>query len=83
MVRLSLLSVGQFCSYWHNLVGWFLLTFLFFHQLSLKSVEEKCENTGECCLKKKKTPGTEVCTDQNVAPSRVKDLKISLETTAQ
>ena len=32
-----------------------LLTFMFtVHQLSLKSVEEKSENTAECCLQKTK-----------------------------
>ena len=28
------------------------------HQLSLKSVEEKCENTAECCLQKTKKKTT-------------------------
>ena len=68
------------------------------HQLSLKSVEEKCENTAECCLQKtkkqqqqknktnkqkKKTAVGKVYSDQNVALSRVTDLQICLETTAQ
>ena len=69
------------------------------HQLSLKSVEEKCENTAECCLQKtkkqqqqknktnkqteKKTAAGQVYSDQNVALSRVTDLQICLETTAQ
>ena len=71
------------------------------HQLSLKSVEEKCENTAECCLQieqknnnnnkknktnkqtKKKQRSGRFTRIKTWLLSRVTDLQICLETTAQ